>query len=333
MKKYDKFRQNDIEKSKILALKLEIPEKDIGKIEHWFERLLSEHEKADYLKDNLKTETELECQFAELCLKTEPQSNKYILVKLLNYNNIFQSGFLKSTHIARLTYLLYGNLIPRFINVVKPKYSVVEFIYLSEYLKYNFFVSPNGELLENILIIEKSNKIFQKATIKQRLELTANLIHIIKENEFHHSLICFKKLLNLLTTEDKNVIEFLKNFKVNNNQGCYSIINKILNLVIHNDLWIDFEFKKELIHFFDTAKGAKPNEKWLIKLAQLNSKIGSGNIRTIADEVSGFVNKDNHYFNETSYWSDNIAKRFLKSAKWIKEHDSKPYIGDILTIV
>ena len=38
MKKYDKFKQNDIEKSTILALKLEIPEKDIGKIEHWIEK-------------------------------------------------------------------------------------------------------------------------------------------------------------------------------------------------------------------------------------------------------------------------------------------------------
>jgi len=72
---------------------------------------------------------------------------------------------LKSAYVARLTYLLYGNLIPQFINVIKPKYSIVEFISLSEYLKSNFFVSPNGELLENILKLEKSNCLNYKRLI------------------------------------------------------------------------------------------------------------------------------------------------------------------------
>ena len=49
--------------------------------------------------------------------------------------------------------------------------------------------------------------------------------------------------------------------------------------------------------------------------------------KTILKSQSSDIDCD---FNETSYWSDNIAKRFLKSAKWIKEHDSKPDIGDII---
>lgn len=320
MSNYEKFRKNDIEKSKEMALKINVTQNDINEIEKWFETLLIEHKNVGTFEQQLKTEKQLEIDFINLHSKIETQSNKYILAKLLNYNNIFNSGFLRSTHIPRLTHLLYKNIIPSYFKSIKPKYSIDEFIALSEYLKSNFFVSPNGELLKNALKLEKVNKIFEKATAEQRLKLTENLMNIISEKDFHHDIICFKKILNLINEEDKELITFFKQFKVNNNQGCYSVINGILNTHVHNDLWIDFQNKKELIIFFDATKGAKPNEKWSANFVELNSKVGSQNMKSIANKIIEYSNKRNYFFNETFYWSDDIVKRFIKSAEWITEN-------------
>lgn len=317
---YRTFKNNELTKSKVLAGKLNISENDFIKIQYWFDLLLLKHEEATAdREEQFEAEKELNLSFNELISsEIERKSYKYILPKLLNYNNIFYSAFLRSLFIARIGRLLEEDLIPIFVNDKKIDYSAEEFFHVTVYLRDNYFVSPNSNFLEDILKIENVRGIFKQATIEVKFETLKNILHIIHQKTFHHNIICFKKILKLVSETDIALIDYLKKFQVENGQGCYKIINEILNLKLFEDTWNDFEIKVQLILFFDTAKGAHPSASWNKKFQDISKMIDNVKLSLIAQTVLENEDCKIYSFDYGAQWSDNTAKRFLKSAQWIK---------------
>lgn len=315
------FKKDELGKSRILAEELTISEIDFIKIQNWFDLLLLKHEESSSDRDEqLQTERELETKFNELISsETERKSYKYILPKLLNYNNVFNDAFLRSLYVTRLGALLRDNLISKLVNDKMIVYSPEDFFHITVYLRENYFVSPNSNFLEDILKIENVRGIFKQATTKVKFETLKNILHIIHQKTFHHDIICFKKILKLVSERDFELIDYLKNFQVENKQGCYKIINDILNLEIAADGWNDFEMKVQLINFFDTGRGANPTASWSKKFQELSGTIDSDRLSQTADTVLENENSKNYEFDYGAQWGDDTAKRFLKSAQWIKD--------------
>ena len=190
-----------------------------------------------------------------------------------------------------------------------------EFTALSEYLKHNFYVSPNGDLLENLIKIEKRNKIFTKANDEEKLAIMKNLLQIIDDTEFHHDIVIFKKILDFIKISDEKTIYYVKNFIPKNQQGCYLITNKILNLA-HSEGKFDLCVKT--LKWLDSARGKEPSKGWLTKFNELKNELGKEVLQEITNEILKLESLAYHDFGSYS-WPDDVMKRFIKSAQWIKE--------------
>ncbi|WP_312296989.1 hypothetical protein [Chryseobacterium sp.] len=318
--KYLIFKKDELAKSRILARELAISESDFINIQNWFDLLLFKHEEATSDRDEqLKTEKDLEIAFNELISsEIERKSYKYILPKLLNYNNEFNGAFLRSLYVARLGALLRDNLISKFVHDKMTVYSPADFFHTTVYLKDNYFISPNSNFLEDILKIEHVRGILIQATINEKFSILKNILHIIQQKTFHHDIICFKKILKLVSPKDVALVDYLKKFQVGNQQGCYRILNDIFNLEIAEDDWNDFEIKVQLINFFDTGRGANPSAGWKKKFQELSETIDSKKLLLTANTVFKNDNCKNFEFDYGAQWGDDTAKRFLKSAQWIR---------------
>jgi len=318
---YSSFCNNELIKSKILAKELAISKDDFITIQNWFDFLLLKHSEATSdFELQKKSEHELQVKFNELISsEVERKSCKYILPKLLHYNNVFNDSFLRSLYVARLGALLRDDLIPKLVNDKEIVYSAEDFFHNTIYLKDNYFVSPNSNLLEDILKIEKVRGIFKHAATKVKFETLKNILQIIYQKTYHHDIICFKKILKLVSENDSELIGYLKNFQVENRQGCYKIINDLLNLDLFKDNWDDFEIKVQLISFFDTARGANPTSSWNKKFQELYAIIDNKMFLQIVHTVLKNENCKIYEFDYGAQWSDDTAKRFLKSAQWIKD--------------
>ncbi|MNL02884.1 hypothetical protein D3C87_1234050 [compost metagenome] len=315
------FKKDELAKTRILAKELTITEIDFIKIQNWFDLLLLKHEEATSdTAEQLTTEQELEIAFNELISsEIQRKSYKYILPKLLHYNNVFNDAFLRSLYVVRLGALLRDNLIGKFAKDKMIVYSPEDFFHITVYLRDNYFVSPNSNFIEDILKIEHVRGIFKQATNDVKFSTLKNILHIIHQKTFHHDIICFKKILKLVSAKDIALIDYLKRFEVINKQGCYKIINDILNLAIAENAWDDFEIKVQLINFFDTARGANPAASWNKKFHELSGTIDNAIFLQAANSVLENESSKNYEFDYGAVWGDDTAKRFLKSAQWIKD--------------
>lgn len=317
---YLTFSNNELTKSKILAEELNISETDFINIQTWFDFLLLKHSEATSdFELQKKSEHELQVKFNQLISsEVERKSYKYILPKLLHYNNVFNDDFLRSIYVARLGVLLRDDLIPKLVNDKIIAYLPEDFLNVTIYLRDNYFISPNSNFLEDILKIENVRGIFKHSSTHLKFETLKNILQIIHQKTFHHDIICFKKILKLVSEKDSELIGYLKNFQVENKQGCYKIINDILNLDLFKNNWNDFEIKVQLICFFDTARSANPTSSWNKKFQELSAIIDSKILLQIVHAVLKNENCKIYEFDYGAQWSDDTAKRFLKSAQWIK---------------
>nr|WP_314496839.1 hypothetical protein [uncultured Chryseobacterium sp.] len=144
-----------------------------------------------------------------------------------------------------------------------------------------------------------------------------NILHIVYQKTYHHDIICFKRILKLVSETDFELISYLKNFQVKNKQGCYKIINDILNLALFKNHWYDFKIKVQLIIFFDTARGVNPTSSWKKKFQELSAVIDHNMLSQIVHAVFKNENCKIYVFDYGAQWSGDTAKRFFKSAVWI----------------
>lgn len=312
-KQYQDFRDDDLLKSNELAAFFKIENDDKINIEKWFGDLLHQHSK-NYDSNKIYKNTK-----ESLFLLSETKTNnlKFIIPKLINYRNIINSGHFKSTVISGYDFLLQDDIIIHLLKSKKIKLEPQDFLTVTNYLKHNYFVSPNGELLKNIFLLERENNILRKSDVETRNKIVTNILNIIKETSFHHDIIHFKKIVTLLNKNDIETIKYLKKYRVDNQQGCYTLLNFVLNYKVKEDVWLDFEIKSEIINLLDYAKGSMPDKTWISKLNEINLKTEKLNIFSLAKDILKFDHLKNYNLDKSTTWSDDIVKRFLKSSEWI----------------
>jgi len=313
--KHKIFNDDDRQRSKALCLSLGLSDSDVYDIDGWFYLFLQKHHCANSAKEGLAYEKELEIRYREIEAGLGFAQHKYILPRLIKYFNILNAGYLRSSYIAGLGVLL-ENLILEYLNAKRSYYSPAEFVFVIEYLRSNFMVSPNGKLAETILKLDIKDRIVSKSTPEQKLIIVSNILSIIADKGFHHDIICFKKVLALVTKEDGLLIEHIKKYEVRNGQGCYKYVGMVLNTKLDSNAWVDFCLKKELITWLDSAVGAQPKESWINKLTNIKEKVSADKLLLICQDIKEREDLQHYYFDSTAYWGDEVAKRFVKSVKW-----------------
>ncbi|ENI8404032.1 hypothetical protein ABZY94_000614 [Listeria monocytogenes] len=311
---YKEFIREDSCNSLTFADGLQVSENEYMIVEQWFLDYLIRHEKSEPM--DLNYENEMREQHSEILPFIGENAKKYMIGKLLVYYNISSGGYLRSSYIARLTTLL-RNLLSDYIKIEGTQFTPIEFELLTQYTKKISEVSPNGDILENLLKIEKLSRICATSNKEQRNQILLNLLSIIKKKSFHHDIQCYKKILTLIRQEDEVLISYLKRFKVNNNQGCYLGINTVMKACISQDMWTDFTIKKKLISLLDSAKGKCPKESWIKKLHDIHANKHSDEILLLCNELFDFEKITNYVFQNGHYWSDDVLKRFIKGGHWI----------------
>ena len=309
--KHEIFFNDDEAKSQILASTLQVSQEEFKAVQDWFLLLLQRLCKLEFDNGHIIID-ELTICLEKTSANLSLNANKLILVKLIYYNNIIQSGYLQSSVFGIMTKFLNDKIEQR---MAGADFTFEEFTALSEYLKHNFYVSPNGDLLENLIKIEKRNKIFAKTNDEEKLAIIKNLLQIIDDTEFHHDIVIFKKILDLIKISDEKTIYYVKNFIPKNQQGCYLITNKILNLPYFEG---KFDLCVKALKWLDSARGKEPSKGWLTKFNELKNELGKEILQEITDEILKLESLAYHDFGSYS-WPDDVMKRFIKSAQWIKE--------------
>ena len=309
--KHEIFFNDDKAKSQILATALLISQEEFKAVQDWFLLLLQRLCKLEFDNGHIIID-ELTICLEKTSTNLSLNANKLILAKLVYYNNIIQSGYLQSSVFGIMTKFLNDEIEQR---MAGADFTFEEFTALSEYLKHNFYVSPNGDLLENLIKIEKRNKIFAKANDEEKLAIIKNLLQIIDDIEFHHDIVIFKKILDFIKINDEKTIYYVKNFIPKNQQGCYLITNKILNLA-HSEGKFDLCVKA--LKWLDSARGKEPSKGWLNNFNELKNELGKEILNEVTNEILKLESLAYHDFGSYS-WPDDVMKRFIKSAEWIKE--------------
>ena len=309
--KHEIFFNDDEAKSQILASTLQVSQEEFKAVQDWFLLLLQKLCKLEFDNGHIIID-ELTICLEKTSANLSLNANKLILAKLVYYNNIIQSGYLQSSVFGIMTKFLNDEIERR---MAGADFTFEEFTALSEYLKHNFYVSPNGDLLENLIKIEKRNKIFAKANDEEKLAIIKNLLQIIDDTKFHHDIVIFKKILDFIKISDEKTIYYVKNFIPKNQQGCYLITNKILNLA-HSEGKFDLCVKA--LKWLDSARGKEPSKGWLTKFNELKNELGKEVLNEVTNEILKLESLAYHDFGSYS-WPDDVMKRFIKSAQWIKE--------------
>jgi len=276
--KHEIFFNDDKAKSQILATALLVSQEEFKAVQDWFSLLLQRLCKLEFDNGHIIID-ELTICLEKTSANLSLNANKLILAKLIYYNNIIQSGYLQSSVFGIMTKFLNDEIERR---MAGADFTFAQFMALSEYLKHNFYVSPNGDLLENLIKIEKRNKIFAKANDEEKLAIT---------------------------------IYYVKNFIPKNQQGCYLITNKILNLPYFEG---KFDLCIKALKWLDSARGKEPSKGWLNNFNELKNELGKEVLQEITNEILKLESLAYHDFGSYS-WPDDVMKRFIKSAQWIKE--------------
>ena len=309
--KHEIFFNDDEAKSQILATALQVSQEEFKAVQDWFLLLLQKLCKLEFDNGHIIID-EITICLEKTSANLSLNANKLILAKFIYYNNIIQSGYLQSSVFGIMTKFLNDEMERR---MAGADFTFAQFKALSEYLKHNFYVSPNGDLLENLIKIEKRNKIFAKANDEEKLAIIKNLLQIIDDTKFHHDIVIFKKILDFIKISDEKTIYYVKNFIPKNQQGCYLITNKILNLPYSEG---KFDLCVKTLKWLDSARGKEPSKGWLTKFNELKNELGKEVLQEIIDEILKLKSLAYHDFGSYS-WPDDVMKRFIKSVQWIKE--------------
>ena len=309
--KHEIFFNEDKAKSQILATALLVSQEEFKAVQDWFLLLLQKLCKLEFDNGHIIID-ELTICLEKTSANLSLNANKLILAKLIYYNNIIQSGYLQSSVFGIMTKFLNDEIEQR---MAGADFTFAQFKALSEYLKHNFYVSPNGDLLENLIKIEKRNKIFAKANDEEKLAIIKNLLQIIDDTKFHHDIVIFKKILDFIKISDEKTIYYVKNFIPKNQQGCYLVTNKILNLAHSKG---KFDLCVKTLKWLDSARGKEPSKGWLTKFNELKNELSKEVLNEVTNEILKLELLAYHDFGSYS-WPDDVMKRFIKSAEWIKE--------------
>jgi hypothetical protein len=238
----------------------------------------------------------------------EEKSLKYLLARLIKINDIYQGGKLSQTSVMDTNRMKISKYIEQLLSLI-TNYTYKDLVAILEYM-IEAAVSPNSNIFENIWAIEKKSRFFKNADNTLRSKAVVCLLTLNGQRGYHHNIKDFKKIIKLTQLDNSDVIWYLSNYTVKNNQGCYQAINYILRGIQNNN---SFELRSDIINWLDSASGSSPKKAWLDNLSSIENRIEKVDLLNITNWI--ITNK--HLERELNTgWIDDVFKRFQKSAKW-----------------
>ncbi|MHB1454753.1 MAG: hypothetical protein ACYCYM_12485 [Saccharofermentanales bacterium] len=197
------------------------------------------------------------------------------------------------------------------------KFSAPEYIAFLEYLQ-DASLDPNGDLFKNLWSVEEDSRFFEKSESHHRNKACILLIKLIENKRYHHNIIDFKKVLCLINPDNMDVLPYLQNLSVNNEQGCYQAIKYILNCSFSSFSYKNFDIHKQIIIWLDNATGKQPHNPWKEKLSAIESECNTHDLSVLCQWV---VEHKEFRYDRQNHWLDSVFARFQKTAGWYLNKD------------
>lgn len=202
------------------------------------------------------------------------------------------------------------------INKCFPKQKLIfvnyEFLALLKYLQ-DSPIDPNGGLLKSIWIVEKDSSYFIKSKGQNCTAALLWILRLIAKKKYHHDIIDFKKVINLINPENEEVIKFLSAYKLEYEQGCYKAIKYIMDYNFNKCLFSNFEVQRQIVKWLDNASGRSPQKPWKDKLSIIEQNCLSQDLSIVCQWI---ITHDELRYDEECPWLDSVFNRFRKSSKW-----------------
>lgn len=304
----ESYRNMEIGQANNFAISFELEKEEFEVIDNWVEswsELNIKNDTGNDQSDNFSTAYNV---LEKILYHLNESSLKYLLGRLIKiyylmWGAVFSSGVDGSTLKIR-----------HFIDEAfsrRPVFSLIEYTSFLAYLK-GTPVNPNSDIFDYIWKIEKQSKFFSSADFFMRNKALKYLLDLNGERGFHHNIKDFKKILGHIKSDNTDIINYLSNYKVNNNQGCYQVINYVFR-DNKNKMNSTFEIKKDYINWLDNAVGSSPKKPWLDKLANIQREQTEGELIKITRWI---LNNTHLEIEQSTGWIDDVYKRFQKSSEW-----------------
>jgi len=231
------------------------------------------------------------------------QALKYLRGRLIKLHDIHPFGSKLPVRISE-------------INKCFPKQKLVfdenEFLALLEYLQ-DSHIDSNGELFKNIWSVEKDSSYFKKSKTENHTAALIWLLKLISKKNYHHDIVDFKKVLELIKPENEEIIRYLATYKLKYAQGCYKAIKYIIDYNFHGDLFSNFNIQRQVIIWLDNASGGNPKKPWNDKLSIIEQICLPQDLSILCQWI---LAHDELRYDEENHWLDSVFTRFQKSSKW-----------------
>ncbi|MDO4164792.1 MAG: hypothetical protein Q4D56_10480 [Bacteroides sp.] len=264
-------------------------------------RLEGDRAKVDFVKQQLETD------FHATIVHLEEPALRYLLARLLFYTN-------NELEFGNVVCWLGGKYVEPLIKVTS--FSIPDFLFMiNEYLAVTRGDPQNEVEMKLIKIAQKSNLL--NAQYAEKYAVFTSILEVLSKRGWQHHLKGFKTILKYISSDDLDIIAYLKNFHIISKQGCYIMLNTLLNYPIHEDVYTDFAIKRRIIEISDTARGAKYTSSWESKALELIKSVPTDKLKGWCDIM------DEKGYEWTGYdypgWTDAAVKRFRKAALWISQ--------------
>lgn len=197
------------------------------------------------------------------------------------------------------------------------KFSAPEYIAFLEYLQDASF-DPNGDLFKNLWSVEKDSRFFEKSESHYRSKASILLLKLIENKRYHYDIIDFKKVLCLINPDNMDVVPYLQNLSVINEQGCFQAIKHILNCSFNSFPYKNFDIQRQVIIWLDNATGKQPHNPWKEKLSAIESECLPHDLSVLCQWL---VEHKEFRYDRQNHWLDSVFARFQKTANWYLNND------------
>jgi hypothetical protein len=305
---FNSYLEKEIEQSYRFANSLEIEKVNCDIIDNWLESWMELNKKIDIGNEQTDEFKIVYNSLEKILCNLDGNTFKYLLGRTIKTYDLMWGGLFSSVTNA-------SNMkIKHYIDEILPSNSLFqpnEFLSFLEYLE-GTSISPNSDIFDYIWKIEKSSRFFINADFQKRNKALKYLLELNALRGFHHNIKDFKKIIAVIKQDNIDIIIYLNNYKVVNNQGCFQAINYILRDVKNFNT---FELKKDCINWLDNAVGRYPKKSWLDKMTTIQRKLSEEELIKIIN----WILSNNVEREQSTGWIDDVYKRFQKSSTWYLE--------------
>ena len=236
---YEKFSTLEIEKSHLLAEALKLGTEERIEIDKSFDFLLKTHQKCKVFDEQMKEKNRVLPPYDTLkemfdtLPSFSPVADIYILAKVLFYDNIMNTDYLKGHYIGYDMYL--GSM---YLKKQETPISVTQMLSISDYLKESPVIGENGTLVELLLKLIEKNALEKQWTAEQEAYLLQNILIIHQKINYCDTLEHLNQIFKYVHKGSlPTVFNSINKYKSQYRQGGMQMLEIILHTTFSKDIY------------------------------------------------------------------------------------------------